>query len=735
MFELTLIMLALPLSAFVVLLLGGKIIPPKKSPFVAITAMAISTVLAWALLIAVILGKEFERHFTWFDVGGQIVHLGVILDPLAAGMLLVVTMVALLVQIYSLGYMHGEKRMNWYYAALSLFTFAMLGVVVSSSLIQLLVFWELVGLCSYFLIGFWYEREDASRAAKKAFLTTRTGDVGFLVGAILFFTVLGTFHIPTLYERAASINPNLLAVMVLLLFAGAVGKSAQLPLHVWLPDAMAGPTPVSALIHAATMVAAGVYLVARTYPLFEMAPVALEVVAYVGAFTAFFAATIALVQVDIKKILAYSTVSQLGYMMVGLGVGSLATGMFHLTTHAAFKALLFLTAGSVIHSLHTQDIREMGRLYPKMKVTAITTIIGGLALAGVPPFAGFWSKDEILLEAAHNHFTLIYYLALITAGLTAFYIFRLIFLTFFGDEEVEAHESPPVMTVPLIVLAVVSIFIGFLNSPFLNNAFGHFLGEKEALKPDLSIMATSVFVAFAGIFVAYRSYYFQPGKKSRLNSLLSKRILAEKYWINQAYLRTFGFVADFLRHVAYNKYFVDEFYQLVIVRPVHYFADLLYLFDLKVIDGLVNSIGWATLSVAYSVGGFDVAVIDRAIDHFGKGALGVSKIMGGFDVEIDKISVSMGRGAVGVSKVMGGADSKADKATEGLGWTNLRLGWLARGFDLGVVDGAVNGVSLLIAGIGKRLRRIQSGYLQDYPLIMFLTVLTLIIVVIFLGKK
>lgn len=672
----------------------------------AIAAMATSCLISWGIFLNVLFGSDhgaFERSFAWFKLSGNIVHIGVLLDPLAAVMLIIVTSVAVLVQVYSLGYMHGESRLNWYYAALSLFTFAMLGVVVSSSLFPMLISWELVGLCSYLLIGFWYQRPDAGHAAKKAFLTTRAGDVGFLLGVILFFVVMGTFHIPTLVAEAATVDPTLLTVMVLLLFAGAIGKSAQFPLHVWLPDAMAGPTPVSALIHAATMVAAGVYLVARTYPIFEMAPLALEVVAYIGITTAFLAATIALTQVDIKKVLAYSTVSQLGYMMVGLGAGSLATGMFHLTTHAAFKALLFLTAGSVIHATHTQDIREMGRVFPKMKITAITTIIGGLALAGVPPFGGFWSKDEILVEAAHNHFGFIYIVAVITAGLTAFYTFRMIFLAFFGEGESKAHESPRTMTIPLIILAVAAVFIGLFNAPFFGHQFSHFLGG-ESIEPDYTIMASSVAIAGIGIFLAYLLYY-KPAR-STVFSRITGRLLAGQLWIQGESVRGW---ANFLAVMSFNKYWIDEFYQIVIVRPAHALATFLFRFDLTVIDGIVNWIGWSSVSVAYSVGGIDFSFLEEPAKQPGR--------LAGF-----------------IRKLFGTLGQPGEPASSGP-VQSVRYGWVARGFDLVIVDGIVNGVSLLVMGAGKRFRRIQTGYLQSYPLVMFMAVLSLILVVVLAGKE
>src|SRR5918911_339542 len=489
-------------------------------------------------------------------------RLGVAVDPLAAIMLIVVTVVSFLVHVYSRSYMiehgHLDPGYSRFFAYLSLFTFSMLAVVLANNMLFFFIGWELVGLCSYLLIGFWYER-TARRgvhllppwvAAKKAFLTTRVGDVGFLIGLIILWNVGGTLQLSQLFEQAEThsgplFSASLLGQPVLFwaclcLFAGAVGKSGQFPLHVWLPDAMEGPTPVSALIHAATMVAAGVYLVARTFPLFEAAPQALTVVATIGGFTAIFAASMGLASNDIKRVLAYSTVSQLGYMMLALGAGSLAAGMFHLFTHAFFKALLFLAAGSVIHAVGTNDITEMGGLRKVMPRTYITMAIGSLSLAGFPFFAGFWSKDEVLAAAATGAGPILLAFGIITVFLTAFYTFRMFFLTFHGafrgpveaavettghhpaalDAETHVaglHESDGWMTVPLIVLAIPALLIGFWGSPFLNNSFQRFLEGSNYVdvQPNLVLAGLGAVLALAGIGAAWvwygaRAYVTEP---------------------------------------------------------------------------------------------------------------------------------------------------------------------------------------------------------------------------------
>ena len=557
-----------PILSFIMLVIFGKRWG-GKSAYVSIAAVLISLGLSIKALIDVLGGLNTKVLFTWASIGSFHITFGFLLDPLSAMMLVVVALVSTLVQIFSMGYMHGDKRYGWFYACLSMFTASMLLLVFAPNYVQMYMAWEGVGVFSYLLIGFWFEKRSASQAAKKAFMVTRVGDLGFAVALILLYVHAGTLDMGKLF--AMHFAPALAATISILMFFGAIGKSAQFPLHVWLPDAMEGPTPVSALIHAATMVAAGVYLVARSYPFFEKGPASLEFVAVIGTITAFMAATIALTATDIKKVLAYSTISQLGYMMMGLGVGAFAAGAFHLFTHAFFKALLFLGAGSVIHAVHSQEIFEMGGLWKKMKITSITFIIGGLALAGVPPFAGFWSKDEILLGAYTSGHTVIFWIGILTALLTAFYTFRLIFIVFFGqpraDHHGHAHESPAVMSVPLLILGFFALTAGLLGSPFMHNAFQGFIApghEAEAINP--LVMGLSVAVALIGITAAWLKYGTQ---------LLPENIIGKD---NPVY------------KLVANKYYMDELYQYMLITPTHMVARFILGFDQKVVDGIVNGV-------------------------------------------------------------------------------------------------------------------------------------------------
>lgn len=571
-FTLALIVL-LPVLSFLALLLFGKKLG-EKSAYVAISAVLIAFVLSIQALLFVLNGGSAKATFTWLSIGSFDLTFGLLLDSLTAMMLVIVTFVSLLVQVFSAGYMHGDKRIGWFYACLSMFTASMLLLVYSPNFVQMYMAWEGVGLFSYLLIGFWFEKRSASDAAKKAFMVTRVGDLGFAVGLVLLFFYTGTLDMDKLF--AMNIAPAIAATASILLFFGAIGKSAQFPLHVWLPDAMEGPTPVSALIHAATMVAAGVFLVARAYPLFEKGPVSLEFVAIIGTITAFLAASIALVQTDIKKVLAYSTVSQLGYMMMGLGVGAFAAGAFHLMTHAFFKALLFLGAGSVIHAVHSQEIFDMGGLWKKMKITSITFIIGGLALAGVPPFAGFWSKDEILLGAFTSGHTAIFAVGVLTALMTAFYTFRLIFVVFFGKprghHSDHVHESPAVMSVPLMMLGFLALTAGLIGSPVAGNAFQSFIlgGHGEEHHINYMVMGVSIAVALIGIAAAWLKY----GTNMLPSGVITKD--------NPVY------------KLLANKYYMDELYYYTLIVPTHAVARAVLAFDQKVVDGAVNGTAWVT---------------------------------------------------------------------------------------------------------------------------------------------
>jgi NADH-quinone oxidoreductase subunit L len=603
-FWIPLTVVSLPVIGFAIITFFGKWLPLKGAS-VAVTTLGISFLLSlWTFVHMQMQSPEtaYDYALNWVTFGGFTVTLGFLIDRFAATMMLTVTLVAWLIHIYSIGYMHGDRRFSTYFGYLGLFTTSMLGIITANNYFQVFIFWELVGLSSYLLIGFWYEKKSAADAGKKAFIVNRIGDFGFLVGIFALFTGLGTFSFSGVFSAAegASANPALYPILALGAFGvlcGAIGKSAQLPLHVWLPDAMEGPTPVSALIHAATMVAAGVYLVARSLPLFIAVPEVAEVVAWVGGLTAIFSASIAIVQVDIKRVLAYSTISQLGYMMMAAGVGSDTSAIFHLTTHAYFKALLFLGAGSVIHALHTQDLREMGGLFKKMKTTAITFIVGGLALAGFPPFAGFFSKDEILASAYESGHFALFGIALFTALLTAFYTFRLIFLAFFGkesDASAHAHESPKVMTIPLIVLGFFSLTAGWIAIPGLGGGFGDLAHLHHQGEPNYLLMCISVLVVAFGIFIAWAIYY-------------KKWLSAEKLHHSLRYIAV----------VLEAKYWFDQIYHYCVVRPLLALSRLSRLFDLRVIDGAVNTAAFLTVAASKMEGSFDLQVIDGAVDGTG----------------------------------------------------------------------------------------------------------------------
>ena len=573
----------LPLLAFLLIAAVARRAGDEKiAPAYIITALLGSLVLSVRALMVVSATGPVEVTVPWLYIDPLFLDLGVLVDHLSAIMLIVVCTVSLLVQIYSIGYMKGETGYGRYFAYMSLFSGSMLGLVISNNIIQTYIFWELVGLCSYLLIGFWYRRPSAAAAAKKAFVVTRFGDLGFLAG-VLYLSV----HQPTTFSftelqhivAGGAFTVGGATLVALLLFSGAVGKSAQFPLLIWLPDAMEGPTPVSALIHAATMVAAGVYLVARSYFFFAYAPAALFVVALIGTITLFLAATMGVAENDIKRVMAYSTISQLGYMMLALGVGGYAAGFFHLTTHAFFKALLFLTAGSVIHSIGTNDMWRMGGLLKKMPVTALTCLAGSLALAGVPPFAGFWSKDEILASAwfskvpGHQVF---FAFAVLSAFVTAFYVFRLWFLTFGGTprtrEAEHAHESPWVMGGPLVVLATLAVVAGGLAArvPSTGKGMGQ-LFEAYAGHEGMSIgvMGLSVVAALGGIVLAWAAY--------------SRGLVSPA-----AFNRRFPAVYVLLK----NAWFLNRGWEIFATQVVIAGSALAAWFDRHVVNGTVDGVAW-----------------------------------------------------------------------------------------------------------------------------------------------
>ena len=551
-------------------------------------------------------------------LGNLSVDIGFYLDPLSAVMMLVVTGVGFLIHVYSMGYMAHEDGYYRFFGYLNLFMFSMLTLILADNYLMMFIGWEGVGLCSYLLIGFYFVKKSASDAGKKAFIVNRIGDAGFLLGIMLMAVTFGTLNFSKVTEAARSgrfeVGDGVMVAICLLLFVGATGKSAQIPLYVWLPDAMEGPTPVSALIHAATMVTAGVYMVARSNALYVLAPSALAVVAVVGALTALWAASIGLVQNDIKRVLAYSTISQLGYMFLACGVGAFTAGIFHLTTHAFFKALLFLGSGSVIHAMSgEQDMRKMGGLKDKIPTTYWTIGLATLAIAGIPPLAGFVSKDEILWYSFAGPWSnkLLWGIGIATAGLTAFYMFRLLFMTFWGErrysDEVEQHmhESPESMLIPLRVLAVLSLFGGFMGWPAVlggANRFEHFLApvfenpvvpepQHYAHSVEWGLMAISVGVAALGIFFAYRFYVKNPQLPQRLADSL----------------RT-------LHIVLLNKYYVDELYDALFVNRAKNLGNGFSAFDTSVVDGGVNGSAWLTRTTAEGTRRWDIWVIDGFVN-------------------------------------------------------------------------------------------------------------------------
>ena len=570
----------LPLIAFVIITFFIKKYK-MASALVSIIAMAAALVLSINITLSQIAHPQvYQFSFAWLHLGPIKMDMGVLVNQLTAIMLIVVTTVSLLVQIYSIGYMKGDEGFSRFFSFISLFSFSMLGIVISNNLIQIYIFWELVGLCSYLLIGFWYHKPEAAEAAKKAFVVTRFGDFGFLVGILILTFKAGTFNFLEVQHFVASggLDPQMLTIVVLLLFCGAVGKSGQFPLHVWLPDAMEGPTPVSALIHAATMVAAGVFMVARLFGIFSLSPDAMLAIAYIGGFTAFFAATIALTQDDIKRILAYSTLSQLGFMMLALGAGGYTAGMFHLFTHAFFKALLFLGAGSVIHAVHTNDIFKMGGLHKKMPVTSITFLIAALAIAGIPPLAGFWSKDEIIVTLHASGNGILYWGAVVTAFMTAFYMFRLWFMTFAGEPRDKhaydhAHESPLVMTAPLMVLAFLALTAGLIGMPWLKENIYTFLyhGHPHEVHMNWPIAISSTVIAIAGITLAFVMYYVKALKPETM-----MRVSGPLYKLSK------------------NKWYMDEIYMFLIRKLFFTASEIIKWFDRHIVDGLVNLFAFLT---------------------------------------------------------------------------------------------------------------------------------------------
>ena len=617
--EYTILILLLPLLSFLVLGLGGKWMSHRTAGSIGTGVLSVVTVLSYLTAIQYFTAPRLADgtyatlmpyNCTWLPFTPSLsIDLGILLDPISVMMLIVISTVSFMVHLYSFGYMKGERGFQRYYAFLSLFTMSMLGLVVATNIFQMYLFWELVGVSSYLLIGFYYTKPAAIAASKKAFIVTRFADLGFLIGILVYGYYAGTYTFQpdemALLKGGATMIPLALGLM----FIGGAGKSAMFPLHIWLPDAMEGPTPVSALIHAATMVVAGVYLVARMFPLFiDYAPQVLHLVAYVGAFTAFYAASVACVQSDIKRVLAFSTISQIGFMMVALGVctslnpheGGLGymAGMFHLFTHAMFKALLFLGAGSIIHAVHSNEMSAMGGLRKYMPVTHITFLIACLAIAGIPPFSGFFSKDEIL-TACFRFSPVMGWIMTVIAAMTAFYMFRLYYGIFWSDKRSAAndehsshnahhtpHESPLTMTVPLMFLALVTIVAGFIP-------FGHFVssnGEAYTIHLDWGVAGTSI--AIAVISIALATYMYKSGKQQVANALA----------------RHF----NGLWTAAYHRFYLDEVYQFIthriifgcISRPIAWW-------DRHVVDGFFDFLAWGANATSDEIRGLQSGRIQQ----------------------------------------------------------------------------------------------------------------------------
>ena len=616
----TILILALPMLSFLLLALAGMKMPHRVAGTIGTLSLGAVAVLSYLTAFNYFSAPRTAEglyptltpwNIEWLPFTSSLhIDMGILLDPISVMMLVVISTVSLMVHIYSFGYMKGEVGFQRYYAFLSLFTFSMLGLVVATNIFQMYVFWELVGVSSYLLIGFYYTKPEAIAASKKAFIVTRFADLGFLIGILIYGYYMQTFTFNPGTERlmqAGMVLPWALGLM----FIGGAGKSAMFPLHIWLPDAMEGPTPVSALIHAATMVVAGVYLVARMFPLFiAYAPDVLHWIAYVGAFTAFYAASVACVQSDIKRVLAFSTISQIGFMIVALGVCTSAdphhgglgymASMFHLFTHAMFKALLFLGAGSIIHAVHSNEMSAMGGLRKYMPITHITFLIACLAIAGIPPFSGFFSKDEIL-AACFQFSPVMGWIMTVIAAMTAFYMFRLYYGIFWGKDNSKQsshtpHESPTAMTIPLIFLALVTCGAGFIP-------FGHFIssnGESYSIHLDLSVAVTSVVIAIISIGIA--TWMYKNAKQPVANAL-AKRF-------------------NGLWTAAYHRFYIDDIYQFITHKIIfRCISTPIAWFDRHVVDGFFNFLAWATNTTSDEIRGLQSGQVQQYAYVFLCGAL------------------------------------------------------------------------------------------------------------------
>jgi len=623
-FTYSILIVALPAIMFLILGLGGKYMKPLVAGILGTISLGIITVLAYmtAYQYFFVVGQvdgvyqAYHTAFTWLNFTDTLhIDLGIYLDPISVLMLVVITTVSLMVHIYSLGYMHGEKGFQRYYAFLSLFSFAMLGLVVATNIFQMYVFWELVGVSSFLLISFYYVKPSAVAASKKAFIVTRFADFFFLVGILLLSYFSGTFDFTAITDQSSPfiatmqgtsfIGLSVLSWAMILIFMGGAGKSAMMPFHIWLPDAMEGPTPASALIHAATMVVAGVFLVARLFPVYAVTPYALDIIAWVGAITALFAAVVACTQTDIKRVLAFSTISQIAFMLTSLGVSKFGghdglgymAGMFHLFTHAFFKALLFLCAGAIIHAVHSNEMGDMGGLAKKLPITAITFGIAWLAIAGIPPFSGFWSKDEILAAAMEHNFP-IYIILSVAAGLTAFYMSRLFLRIFFYEKKHyhhEPHEAGPSMAIPLIILAIFAFGSGFVP-------FGKFITSDHIpydAHVNMQVAITSVVISLIGMGIAFKLYY----KKNDLPDRITGSISTFYTW-------------------AYNKFYFDELW-LFVTRSIIFkrISQPIAWFDKKYVDGFMDSLADVTQAASRTIKNFQSGYIQQYALAYLVGAL------------------------------------------------------------------------------------------------------------------
>ncbi|WP_266362110.1 NADH-quinone oxidoreductase subunit L [Tellurirhabdus rosea] len=594
-----------PLLGFLINGLGFRRVPNGLVGLVS-SAAALASFVCVALIFSGFAGPQPEKVllFDWITVGNFNIPFSFQIDQLSLVMLLIVTGVGSLIHIYSIGYMHHDGGYGKFMAFLNLFLFFMLLLVMGSNYVIMFIGWEGVGLCSYLLIGFWNKNTAYNNAARKAFVMNRIGDLGFLLGIFMLMGVFGTVEYTGIFEQAGSgrfaIGDGTMVAITLLLFVGAMGKSAQIPLYTWLPDAMAGPTPVSALIHAATMVTAGIYMVVRSNVLYTLAPLTLEIIGGIAIATALLAASIGLVQNDIKKVLAYSTVSQLGYMFLGLSVMGYTAGMFHVMTHAFFKALLFLGAGSVIHAMSDeQDIRRMGGLRKYLPITFITFLIATIAIAGIPPFAGFFSKDEILMHV-YEHNKVLWALGVVGSAMTSFYMFRLLFLTFFGrfrgteHQREHLHESPATMTVPLLVLAVLSVLGGFLNVP---EVLGGEARLAQFLSPIFDLSRKVAPNAFGETLLTHSDEYMLMGISTGVALIMA--VAAYVVYVQRGVLPESDLVErPVTEKVLYNKYYIDELYETIIIKPMRGLSDVLYSFGEFLIDGIVSGTAWGVKGLA-----------------------------------------------------------------------------------------------------------------------------------------